>query len=1779
MKKVIFIVLSVLLVIAGFTYMAFNSYNESKKTFTKSGYILDNKNTATGNKSTVYYFNDDTSYKSRYDSNVVFNDVNGEKVDVIEASFIHYNDDSVGVLKKSVIFNLEDINKEIPIYYNIFSDTILEYSNGAYYVDNLGNKLKFKKFIVKVNDTKYLIVSNNLKLNLDGSKDFTLNSKYVEVNFVDEKVVTIENKDAKYQTIGKDAYIDLGNDIKLSLDNRYIFVKDEAKLSIDQMIIDSSDNIEIQPIEEKKEEEAEETEEEENSETETGTGTGVEGDGTEEEEEGNDSIQNGTIVENEVVENELQLPTADISELEITANKIEGTIRITDKDSLITGGSTTTIVDNSTGRVVDIIESEEGTYNIEVTSSRLTPDTVYNLTTTLNYKKNDIVYTMDIVQTVFITSSLGISLEKDYYTSDSLNYDVKFDNYSKVKSCNVNLFNTKGELLETIPVEKANLSEVAVSFTGLKSNTKYLVLVDNILYDDYIVSNDYSIEVSAKTLRVRPVVGTPSFSLDKKNGKFTLRLDNMVDNESGVESYRYEIYDTRTMDGGKGDPITTIDKNNLSSIDINVDNTLLYRGVAYEFRVIIDFYDNEKYIEYITPFSDKMQLDGKEAPSISWKTNNVTFESIDGTISILDLGSTIDLEKPMTIVYTNSIGTTEQYTTAGNTIIPFTRNNLRANETYTISVYGTVNLQDGNPAIDNYHIGSVTVNTKPTNPFNTSFVVDTDDVSTTFKIKARLLNVGNADNRLEASTLTGITFILHEGTTANGKIVKTVRSVDRDLREYYSDLQVSYYDKEFVLNPVFFGLNNSDLTAEYYTIEIKDAYDYTSFKNQIGINNNIVTVKSNGYVPDVPTNTDDAITYETVRNKDADEIDSNLSATTIVGLKLKANYDNARRYARMVRYHVYDAYDCPVDENNKAICREITSAEYQIPSDGSIDFIYLPIDYGTNYDVKDDILRRGHKYYATYEAFLDLNNDGVAETRYPANEDIVLRSKDISISKEQPKIKMYPSKSSNTSITVKYTYSDVDKAIYDKQLHLVSNTNNPIESIVDSHYIEPTTSAKLLTFDNATQGLIGIYAKIQSYKQRDYVDNIVSGYSMKNYIKQNFYGQYVLPNLTYHLENDVNRLIITFDNYAQRVFDFNKIAAVNLHFTGIGSNGRQKTIDKEYALISNGSTIVDLFDLVEFIGQEIQLTVDAIYDTNLFGYDIVSDNYALQNIVNEFGGGEYYTIALNGSINYDLTVASKSVFSKAYQSDSYVFTSKLSNKQIIVPHNPDEGGMVFNYSHVIPKQLEVKRLQAADANSQSFNFNQVIPGVSLLDDLGESRIVPLMTNVTIGGSLYGFESGVVDIKDNLLYIDVFETDETGTDMIPVTEKTIDANSFDNNLTITGLYPDKLYAFKISAYINDGNGNYEKVQLYDVDENNPSKTYYFHTLSGVNFTGFYNTYNAKSYNVKILNFFYSMDRTMGFDKVRYNFYEKKLDELTGEYYYTEMTSLSVPDETGLQSNMNLRLDVSPGKTDFIFGNSYRLEVIPIVYVTIDGERTEVELDNNGGIYDFTLRSLKIPYIGVKGQYTSDYTSETNVITFVTNVYDNDRVVVGDSYTIQLLDDEGNDITPEQYVGYVASTRRYNVKYIAPDLEVGRTYRFVVKYTMDIKNNIESAVDKEYTYEINLLSFDEVNVGTITAAANSIYPNRIDLRFANSYRLTAIDTLNYSIYNSEDGSSFDGSIEFKPDQKTLGGQVIYIQTLPDSLVAPGLYYIQTQFLFNGRAVYDGGVDYTYVSSDDN
>jgi hypothetical protein len=1736
--------------------------NSSQKSFTKSGYILNSETLSsnTSDDSTVkYYFDEGVNYKNSYDG-IEFKDTNGDKVKVDEASFVHYSDDSISLLKKGVIFNLDELNSEVPKYYNLFEGTVLENSNSVYYVDNLGKKLKFKRFIIRISDSKYLIVSDSIKLKIDSEKETTIKANYVELNFVEGGIIRLENQEATYQTIAKDAILDLGNDITLNLDNEYFYLEKEAKINLKSIIIDSDDNIDITPIEEDDSKESEDSEDSEDNSTGTGS---YGGNGGSSEEEGDDSVSNGSVtIEEEVVENELTTPTAIIDDMTISSNKLDASIKLNDSDSLLTGTAYTTIVENSTGKTVYAYETDEGTYRID-----LTVETTYNLTTRVTYKKNDIEYTMDIVSQLFTTESVGITVNKDYYSSNELAFNVKIEDYSKVKSAVATLYTSTGKTIAKYDVT----SEAAKSddgqqliYNGLTSDTKYSLIISEILYDNYVISDDYDIEMSAKTLKTRPTVGTVGFTIDKKNGTFVLKLSNTSDPNNGIESYRYEVYINSGIDDKE--LVTTIDKNNSGSVDLVVDSATIYRGVSYVFRVVAEFYDNEKYIEYTTAYSDTMKMDGVEAPTLSWKADEVTFEKITGTLTINDPGNTVDAEKEMTIVYTNSIGTTLSFTTAGNTIIPFSVNNLRANETYTISVYASVNLQDGNPTVDKYHVGSAIVKTEETKAFDTSFAADSSNTSYTFYVNARLTNGQTYDNTLEANTLTGISFALYEGTNTSGTLVKLVKKADRDLREYYSDLKTSYYDSSFVLDPSFFGLKNSDLTADYYTIAILNAYDYTDFQNNIPIKNNTITVKSNGTPPDDPPVNAKYIDYEAIRNKDAgDHYDSNLDASTIVGIKIKSTYDNSKRYLKYINYHVFDA------ATNKEL--EDYAVKYEVGTDGSVDYVTFWFDYGTEYGTEDTELRRGHKYYFTYDAALDINHDGTPETRYPSNTNTILKSDTIFIVKQAPILKTYTSTSTANSITMKYVASDVDHAYINGKATAYITQDVNVTATDERSSVEFDTNTnneyKEMTFTNLKSGYLNIRTDYCLYTN-------IEEFVTDDITYQYFEGEYAPSNLSFSVDAEkVNRVIISIDNYNTTSVQntLARIAGLKLTFTCEG-----QTIVKDFVKLSNDTAVVDMYDLSDFLGKKVSLKVQAYYDSGLVGFDIGGEDtektktyFALQSVKDVYGGGTYFTLNSLGNL-VDSDEAMGSVYSRVTNSKTIKLTNKNSDRSVSFNNSPTSDGYSLNYEKILLKKLIVFDL--TNSGDETFTFNQIIPGISFRDSDDVEQISPTISSVIFKADVHGFGSS--SIKDDKIYVQLFTTDEDGLNLEAVGEPyEYSLDELNSNIEISGLVPKQNYALQFSAYIDDGEGGYDYKRLYDLDDNTDNKTYYFKTLSSIKISNVSAKYYASSYNNKYISISYKLDTLLGFDRIEYTMYKRVYNDAIGDFEFQKM-DLEISDSVVFITNMEIHIDCNPGSV-FEFGKQYRIVITPIVSVTVGEESEDVILDGPGDL-TFNLTALHNPYISINSSVSSNESVTTGTaLDFKVSVYDVDKVVVSGQYQIQVLDPNGKDITPSKYADTNYSISGYNRTFTIDKLTSGSTYTFIVKYQLDKNNDIESSTNAQKTYTATTLNTSGIDVGTITATANSSISKKIDLNFSNSTNLTSIDTIRYSIYNSSDGSSQDNQITFSPTQKKVNSTTsIYVQTLPESLPESSVYYIQIQFISSGSVITEKTLEYTYIAS---
>ena len=169
----------------------------------------------------------------------------------------------------------------------------------------------------------------------------------------------------------------------------------------------------------------------------------------------------------------------------------------------------------------------------------LKSNNVYNLTLRITYTKDSIQYTMDIIQQVIITNNIGISIEKDYYTTNALNFLVNIDSGSGIKSAKVSLYETNG-------TEPINYTEIAVaeedlgknlsipiSFDSntlkdepLNANTKYIVKIEEIFSNNMKLNN--VVEMGVKTLKRRPEVGTVDYEINKKSSSFILKLNKML---------------------------------------------------------------------------------------------------------------------------------------------------------------------------------------------------------------------------------------------------------------------------------------------------------------------------------------------------------------------------------------------------------------------------------------------------------------------------------------------------------------------------------------------------------------------------------------------------------------------------------------------------------------------------------------------------------------------------------------------------------------------------------------------------------------------------------------------------------------------------------------------------------------------------------------------------------------------------------------------------------------------------------------------------------------------------------------------------------------------------------------------------------------------------------------------------------------------------------------------------------------------------------------------------
>ena len=121
-------------------------------------------------------------------------------------------------------------------------------------------------------------------------------------------------------------------------------------------------------------------------------------------------------------------------------------------------------------------------------------------------------------------------------------------------------------------------------------------------------------------------------------------MDEPEDSDKSIVRYTYEIYkaiDITEDNIASADPVYSFSDNELKQQKLKLGENGIVSNVDYRFKVIVDYYDNYKYNQIDTGFSNYFQVLGKPTVSFTINEEETSFNQISGTVIINDEGCTV----------------------------------------------------------------------------------------------------------------------------------------------------------------------------------------------------------------------------------------------------------------------------------------------------------------------------------------------------------------------------------------------------------------------------------------------------------------------------------------------------------------------------------------------------------------------------------------------------------------------------------------------------------------------------------------------------------------------------------------------------------------------------------------------------------------------------------------------------------------------------------------------------------------------------------------------------------------------------------------------------------------------------------------------------------------------------------------------------------------------------------------------------------------------------------
>ena len=1767
---------SILSLIVLFTAVFFLT-RDNKTTFKSSGYIISFEK---GN-TIVDKFEEGTEYKENLNGELVFKNTENKKATSALDNFIHYENGDVAYLQNGVILDLSKINETIIPYYNITNKSLIEKEGNKYIIKTINGNLEINNWLGKISENKYIISGEKLTLKLAGSADILYSSEnFFEFSYIENGVVVISDGINTRSATADETYFYIGENTVINLGDKNIYFNNEEKVSLEQITINGDENIDIIPPEEEQKPDNPDEGNNQDGDNNQGGNNG-QGDGNNQGQNGGDGTENpdGEDKPEEPEVTVTKNPQFKLIEATVTANKMDLLIGVIDTYKVISGDLNISITNMKTAKTVytNTVSGDSTTIEISTAMGLLEPDTNYIVSIVGNYQTEDLTYERQYFQRVFRTETLGIKLQKDYASVDKLSFLVTMDEKTYVNEFDLTLYDSNNEEVKTEHIIVNDRKEISILFEGLTSNTSYTGVLRNVNYANIIYSDinedggfrpdgSYTLALNLKTLKKPPIVSGLKGEVSKDENSVKLSIENIEDVDKGLSKFRYEVYEyNMTTPGEEGEPVKVIETKDAKSVDVPIDGVDLKMNQTYRFKVVVEYYDNEKTVEYEAGYSNGFVSGAAPAIRYVIDEEKTTFKTLVGTFFIEDKNCTVPIEGRE--CYSEVNNTYIRYYKAGTATVTyytinvkfdpvtlsaqFEASDLEANTEYVVEVFGDVDLKDGNGKLENIQIGeSLTVKTKEIVPLTVNW--GEEKISNEEKVFSlggnQIVSTNNSD--AEAEGLINLKINVYGSNSKNiedGTFIGEITKV--------SNIKQEFYDNKFKLDSIdTFGLTIDDLKRKtdglltrYYIFEITDAY-YNTSKNTVPIENNIYA-------------------FEIDKNLIADDILGDPEITVelkdggtgvINSVYVKAKYDRSNL---LVLYP---------DADIKMImgaCNAITNQCFDLPgvniNDGTN--IYeetFEVGSGTDYYTKDAIsadgkltLFRGNKYKFRFYITVDGDKDGTIDYYYPGRIDKeYVTSAAVSIDKKAPTVNMQIVSSTENSITYSYLISDGDKTIYkdegDSKYSLYYRVGEEEKKIEFENFKGGEFTIEGLS--NNTR--YDIYYKVATIKNGTPEEDVKIGFEGKYtfdgyYNGDNFDLKYSIVNN--EISNKVVIKILNTDGIEelirrisayQVVIKYKNETIYDKVFTDFKECADDSCLlfkDIKYAEIEN------------YNNKDLKVEVYAVYDNGLIG-NTSEIGYLVQQNSNDKGQGTYLVLdenknvveatGLPGIYWYDkgTSATNFNLYNIIYGGKLVDYTHPNIQKKLNVPCNKTEEGLKHGNYTINFKTLA--KTTATVEGTDIFKFYSITPDISTSYEpvINGADITIDTTGITKNMLTKGFIS---EDGKYYIYLELFSEDGNPIDTYKQELILTDENIVGlTNFNIYNLDDATTYKYKLFAKL-DKNGEVY-TQLNDIntcDEGNCVPVEYtFTTLQGEElFGGVTYNHTSESTEDKYLTRKINFDLTLNNELVNFG---KNYDLLINLYEHDEIigTTTITNDQIIDNANVKFEFDITDS-VDAIYGADYfKLELIAITDTTVSDEK--VKIYNNFIVLD----ELRQPLMSAtkRANTTKDGDSFIYSIELDVGITDLDKVITNGVYTVKLFDHYDKEVAKIEnlsvdelktikFATKVDVPDKYNVQV---DLVPDKKYNIEISYetytnNFSLRQEAEAAGQpyENYTKKKNVFNIDVYTTGQsgVSLGDVSITPtaNTLVMSFFSSSNLEKVTYMDYSIAKSSDPSQVYASGKYE------------------------------------------------------